>query len=137
MKEENGIYEDPELDLAWLACGIEGEGSVAIERTAFGPGIVRISVSNNDWTFIRPFLGLGGGTCESTKGTFQWYINGKEAIELAEDLLPYIRSERKRKLVNLVSQYPAGKVGHDMSPAQRKIRQEIFNEVKKINDWIY
>ena len=93
------------LDKAWLAGIIDGEGSIFVmkqkrnDRERDTNYILRISVDSTDPYMAKECLKIAGGvqiTQSSDKrpncsDRLKWQINGTQASRLLKELLPYLR----------------------------------------------
>ncbi len=96
------------IEAAWLAGFFEGEGTATIQWRGNYPGRV-IHLDNSDKDLIEYISKLVGQPMHSypytgeaaSKGRsgvmYRVYITGAKAVELARFILPYVKSQRRRK----------------------------------------
>lgn len=94
-----------EIDLAWLAGIIDGEGSIFImkqkrkDRERDTNYILRVSVDSTDPFMATECLKIAGGVKiqqssdkrPNCSDRLKWQINGSQASRLLSELLPYLR----------------------------------------------
>jgi hypothetical protein len=82
------------LDFAWAAGFIDGEGCFRYDTTP------RLTVSNTHLPTLRWLKRLFGVGSVSASGNhrgrpqFRWLVSGENAIEVIEELVPYLREKK-------------------------------------------
>lgn len=83
-----------EIGYAWLACAIDGEGTIRFDIVCKTPSI---QVGNNDKDFcLRCAEVTGKGTVRAQYITWRWYVcNWKDVGMVLERVLPYLIIKRE------------------------------------------
>lgn len=103
-----------EIKVAWLAGFLDGEGCITILRQARSDYVsytAAIIVVNTHEPTIRYIQGTFGGKVYHIKGTerardrWQWQAIGNQAVDLAQQLEPYLVT--KKKAAELLALFPS------------------------------
>lgn len=106
-----------EIDLAWLAGLLEGEGSFFMQRNTQPSGVYRypfITVNMTDRDVIERVAEIFDSTVyefkqiygtSSKKQAYRTQINGSRAAELMRLLLPYMGVRRSEKICEILTEY--------------------------------
>jgi len=110
-------------DLAWAAGIIEGEGSAAIYRIKRPKKDIWekrpvIKVGNTDiemleelqrilggWVGLDRPAGYQSGTGIHTVDYYVWMTQNRGALRVAEQILPYLRTRKKRAILQIIQYY--------------------------------
>lgn len=99
-----------EADLAWAAGIYEGEGNTAIAdfRPGMQLGTLRASVTNSDLDIVAFFQDNWPGyvydreaRSDQHRPTSRWTVQSLKAQAFLLDIQPYIKSDRKQKIVRI------------------------------------
>lgn len=105
-----------EIDLAWLAGLLEGEGSFFMQRNTQPSGVYRypfITVNMTDRDVIERVAEIFDSTVyefkhiygASRKQAYRTQINGSRAAELMRLLLPHMGKRRSEKISEILTEY--------------------------------
>lgn len=129
------------VQLSWLSGVFEGEGSVSVSRQHKGKWIgyyLEMTVTNNDLKMLQPFVQAFGGHISVKKRNpprkqgYQWNAASRIAEKTLQALLPYLQSEKLRR-VELALQFQAQKKSSGgKSNPEYNARQHLFYEKMKI-----
>lgn len=97
-----------EIDLAYLAGIIDGEGCISIVKYPWGHFNCRISVVNTDvrlMVWLQESWGGGLSTPRQVKPhwkpTMMWILSGEKAVDLIKELQPYLMLKKEQAEVFL------------------------------------
>lgn len=152
-----------EIDKAWVAGIIDGEGALILTR--FKPTKkngrktvgyqIRVSVGNNDRTIIDRLRALYPGYLYiNKKGTvnnyskFCWNLSAWKAAEFLKEIFSYLVSERKRKLAKLLVQFQEDQTNYNrkklrwkdglcksrIPDEEVKRREEVWNVIHSLQE---
>ncbi len=122
-------------ELAWMAGLLEGEGTLTIT----GQWVVSITIANTERELLEPFKERFGGAIYSTQspamvyGCLRYQITGKLAKELVQVLLPFMRSQRKRRLAELLIEFPMMGSGYWATSKVVAQKKAILEQVRTLN----
>lgn len=140
-------------DKIWMAGMVDGEGSISILRIRksnkkYLAYVLRVQVANTELELVEPFLDFGGyvhtDTYDRWKPCFKWNISARKAATFLKFVQPYIRSLRKRELIEIALKFQAHqKPGGDgkrtnrgpqrSSEAYRAYQEEAWNQMRELN----
>lgn len=115
-----------ELEIAWLAGLLEGEGCFRVRKSGGYKGSVSISLQMTDEDVVKRVADLFGTKIWGPHGpygaskleTWQTLIIGHEAAKLMEKLLPYLGRRRGEKVKTLLIHQ---KTLRDLSPNKNPV----------------
>lgn len=132
-----------ELELAWMAGFIDGEGCLTVQRTKhaydqfayFQPVVTVAQIHRHPLEdFARVF---GRAVHSQTKGNgrayYYWTVYGTRAKEVLTALRPYLRVKQRQADLLLELMSIMGTQGRWMDPAVYARRQAIWVEVRQLN----
>ncbi|MFD4428405.1 hypothetical protein, partial [Nocardia sp. NPDC058497] len=106
-----------EVEIAWLAGLLEGEGSFAMIRSRVGGKVYRyphIIVNMTDRDVIARVAGLFGGSVydvpryiEGRKLAYRAQITGSGAAQWMKDLYPWLGKRRRSRIDEVLAEYRA------------------------------
>ncbi len=99
-----------ELNKAWLAGFFDGEGSVGFtnaNRTDTKWMNIRVSLTQKDeldlLNEVKAYYGGSVSPHSKRNGTYQWNLSAADGVaKFLEDVLPFIRLERKRERATII-----------------------------------
>jgi len=111
MIKKDSVYN--EIDLAWAAGIIDGEGSILLTKLHKNENRnAAISVDNTDITIINTLTKLFGGSIITKKKykkhhlqCYTWKLSYNKAFNLMQLLLPYMRHNKKCKRIKVLIHY--------------------------------
>lgn len=150
------VFVGTELDLAYAAGIIDGEGSIGI--TEIKPDYEKsnrkhrrkspqirgyMSVVMTDFTIPFWFAEKFGGTAhsypprkEGQKGSTHWRIHGERCVEVCQILIPYLKIKRNQALT-LVEMYTDKRLNFNqtktISEDELSIRREYIHRIHTYN----
>lgn len=134
-----------ELDLAWLAGIIDGEGSIFImkqkrlDRERDTNYILRISVDSTDpYMAVECFKIAGGVKLQQSSDKrpncsdrLKWQVNGKNASKLLKELLPYLRVKFDQAKLAIEFQETTKKHWKHMTDSDYQKQSELYSALKE------
>ena len=134
-----------QLDLAWLAGIIDGEGSIFVmrqkrkDRERDTNYILRMSVQSTD-PFMSPECKRIAGEGEAISvqrdargysNTLKWQVNGRKAIKVLKELLPYMRVKKEQAITAIHFQETTKKHWRHMTDIDYQHQQELYMKLKQ------
>lgn len=134
-----------EVDLAWSAGIIDGEGSIfitiqkRIDRERPVNYLLRVSVQSTD-PFMSPELKRlfpEGEVLSVQRGkpncsdTLKWKITGKKAVKFLELILPYLRVKKDQAKLAIKFQRETKKHWRYMTPEDYKEQERLYFSLKQ------
>ena len=134
-----------ELDKAWLAGIIDGEGSIFVmkqkrkDRERDTNYILRVSVQSTDPFMAHECRNLAGGPViyeqhekrPNMSNTLKWELNGRKAANFLESILPYMRVKHAQAKLALEFQRTTKKHWKHMIPADYANQARLYQELKQ------
>lgn len=134
-----------DLDKAWLAGIIDGEGSIFImqqrrnDRDRDINYILRISVESTDPFMATECQKIAGGPKLSQKkdsrpnmsDTLKWQLNGKKAAALLQELLPFLRVKHEQAKLAIEFQSSTKKHWKHMKEQDYMKQKQLCMDLKK------
>lgn len=134
-----------ELDLAWLAGIIDGEGSIFImkqkrlDRERDTNYILRISVDSTDpYMAVECFKIASGVKLQQSSDKrpncsdrLKWQVNGKNASKLLKELLPYLRVKFDQAKLAIEFQETTKKHWKHMTDSDYQKQLELYSALKE------
>jgi len=124
-----------EIDLAYAAGVIDGEGCISLSKTAFSYSL-QLSVHNTDKRLIDWLqFKFGGGVYDHVpangkrKKTYAWTITGSAVKPILVEVLRYLIV--KKEEAKLALDFPIGQVGCKHSKNEKLVREDIYNKLKE------
>lgn len=134
-----------ELDLAWLAGIIDGEGSIFVmkqkrnDRERDTNYILRISVDSTDPYMAEECLKIAGGVKiqqasdkrPNCSDRLKWQINGSQASKLLKELLPYLRVKKHQAEIAIDFQDSTKKHWKHMKKEDYEKQEKLYFALKQ------
>jgi hypothetical protein len=134
-----------ELDLAWLAGIIDGEGSIFVmrqkrkDRERDTNYIMRVSVDSTDPFMVPECQKIAGGpkitqtrdNRPECSDRLKWQLNGKKAASLLEELLPYLRVKKEQATLAIEFQRTTKKHYKHMSTQDYAKQVRLYEALKE------
>lgn len=129
MSEIGSINYINQVDLAWLAGILEGEGSFYVENDR---PYIKVSMVDEDiiWR-VYDLVGAGHIGVENRKDPnqqtcFRWRTQGHYAMQLMPLLLPYMGYRRSARIEELLERYKDVKYRTIHTPRTRRINRDAW-----------
>lgn len=130
-----------EIDLAWAAGFIDGEGAVGLYKKntshCYFSFFVRISVANTNLPALERLKNMFGGSIQRTnhngrnqKPCWTWYCQSALAAKTLEQLLPYLFVKREQAELCIFSRRYLRYNGRPRSRYRTKKQQELSDKIK-------
>ncbi len=132
-----------EAGKAWLACAIDGEGSVNFRRDNRHPNSMNFSVwfYNTNLDFAQQFAHLTGGTMHTRgpraygkKDQYEVYVTSKTRVaRLLRAALPYliVKRDKARRVLEWIHAHPDSR-GENMTRLNRALPRDSHGSNAKI-----
>ncbi len=125
------------LTYGYVAGFLDGEGAISL-REQNGYYQCRVSVSNTDRTVLDLLRGDYGGLevrlmsnrNPNARASFQWIINGRDAVPLLQETLPFLIVKKRHAEIAL--EYLT-KLSRVRTPEALKRCEELAAEMKALN----
>lgn len=131
----------PEFELGYMAGIIDGEGSVGINKHRTGNPLSKVQVGSADKALIDWIHRRWPGTLSSTvhnnsnRTQYRWTLAGYKATAFLKSILPYLVLKQDRaQLVIAFNEVGMGIVGKHLTPEQRLVREELYQQCRKANN---
>lgn len=128
-----------DIDLAWSAGFIDGEGTITIERNKVQL-LPHISAANTDIRGPQKLKELFGGSIHKLIRTninysdiYTWKVLSGKAVEVCELLLPYLVIKQEQAQFLILFQTVTAEQGHHTTDAEKEVRAVIFGKVRLLN----
>jgi len=135
-----------EIELAWLAGFIDGEGCISIhrrflKRRATPEYTIVLEVSNTKRNAILFLKDLCGGCVKSykpegkTKVAYKWQAKAKVAKDILEPLFPYLRLKQEQAQLALELTWRLKPHGYNQELPEHEIeeRETLYQKMKVLN----
>jgi len=133
-------------DLAWLAGIIDGEGSIFImkqsrkDRERSFNYILRISVQSADRIMAKECMLIADDgeamdaptKKENHSNTYKWQINGKRAVKVLKEILPYLRVKKDQAISAIEFQETTKKHWRNMTQDDYIHQEEFYYKLKQL-----
>lgn len=131
-----------ELDLAWAAGFLDGDGCVSL-NTRYGSPL--ISATQCNVVPLTALVGLFGGNItrhdDNRKATFQpsfrWRLHAAQTVAACRELLPYLRSKRRQAEIVIEwaeTRVPQPEKSHNpLAKWRRDARNVLLSEIRGLN----
>jgi len=135
-----------EIDLAYLAGAIDGEGSIGIHKSgASHTWDVQVDLYQTNYAWLEQFQNTFGGRIIATgrllprwKQQFHWYLGSKEAAQLLRKIKPYLRLKQEQANLCLELQrridLKLGLVGRSLTKEEKAIREGLYKKCRLLNE---
>ena len=134
-----------EIDKAWIAGIIDGEGSIFVmkqkrkDRERDINYILRVSVQSTDpfmtTELQKHFPGaefkVQGDKREECSDTMKWQLNGKRATVFLREILPYMRVKHQQAKLAIEFQETTKKHWKHMLPTDYQRQEALCSELKQ------
>lgn len=125
----------PAREAAYIAGLIDGEGTITLTRLHAGEGRRPVvSISNNDWAllkFVQASVGAGKITgkrsaSERHAPSFTWQLTSRQALELLEQVVPFLRTYKADRARLALDRYLAVTSRNGRYPPADLARRHAF-----------
>jgi hypothetical protein len=134
-----------ELEKAWLAGIIDGEGSIFVmkqkrkDRIRDTNYILRISVQSTDPYMAHECRKIAGGPViyeqhekrPNMSNTLKWELSGKKAANVLQEILPYMRVKHAQAALAVDFQSTTKKHWKNMLPEDYEKQARLYSELKQ------
>ena len=128
-----------EIDLAYLAGFVDGEGSITIFRSG-GRDHLRFDVYNTNQDILLWIKGVFGGrvhkirTRDGWKSEYVWQIGHQQAANILVSCLPYLKVKRLQAEIFIShAATSVGRVGKSIPADIVPIRKALVTEIQRLN----
>ena len=134
-----------ELELAWLAGFLDGEGHIGIRKRSLLSGSPRYSiildVSHTKREAIEFLQNSMGGSTQKRQGkkewktTYKWRVRGKKAQQILEKLSPFLKlkQEQAKLALELADGFKPFQHYHTVPRAELNRREQIYQRLRILN----
>jgi hypothetical protein len=134
-------------DLVYMAGIFDGEGSVSIDVQSpnktrkYYYYSLRIVLINTNLILMEWLVKTFGGSyrarkkIEGRKTCYCWSKFSRQAAEILEQCLPYMKVKRDHVLIFLEFMNTMGKTGWNVSEETRNHRQLLYEKMRKLNQF--
>lgn len=129
-----------EIDLAYLAGFIDGEGSISIFRSGNRDHCMFNIYNTNELIMLWLKQMFEGNVCQlkrtrnEWKQEYSWYIGPQKASLVLKACLPYLKlKKRHAELFIAYTETSKGRAGKSIPPEILSYRNEILEEMKFLN----
>lgn len=131
-----------ELERAYAAGLIDGEGCISLYQTAFESHAVTVRVTNTSWAMIDFLHGRWGGNLShrvanqetNKQAVWYWSLAANQALRFLDDLYPYLRVKRPQaKLARRYQRYVVTRRGDNRNPKRKALRIKFAALMKSMN----
>lgn len=134
-----------DVELAWLAGIVDGEGSIFIMKAARKDRarsfnyVLRVSVQSTDRIMARSCYEISGeGACmdavtkqDNNSNTYKWQVSCTKASETLKKLLPYLRVKKQQAEVAIKFQETTKKHWRQMTVEDYQKQEFAYYELKQ------